>query len=401
MMKVKLFVMLSVVMLAACAPAAAPPPASKPTELPAQPASAPAPVLNIRPEQIGLSTTNLPHGWQAFHVPAVPFDGQKPGMPEHIEILFGTGDPQYWSVADPIMYIVPVAAYRQMADEARNPVVGQALDKIESIIYALDSPLPASGLSFLPIEAIVGQNDLTVQADRVAAVTEESASRNGYRFVGHFAQSPQPASNQGLRYVYLGFTNDAQYLVILLYPVKTSALPDSGDQIQSADRNMFSANPQAYLKQQIDRLNPLPGSAWTPDLAQLDALIASLRIERLPASGLYGDWTIAAEAKSDGVEQPNANPEKYRVTFNADDTLTYTADCNSGSGRFTVRGGMAGQVQVQPGPGTQNSCSVDSASSRLMDALFAAQEYSIRAGGSQMHLTQPADRGYLVLNRQR
>jgi hypothetical protein len=40
-----------------------------------------------------------------------------------------------------------------------------------------------------------------------------SATISGYRFVGRWEQSPNPVTNQGLRYVYQGFTNDGRFLV--------------------------------------------------------------------------------------------------------------------------------------------------------------------------------------------
>lgn len=53
---------------------------------------------------------------------------------------------------------------------------------------------------------------LAVQVSAVPT-NEASASKNGYRFVGRFMQDANPVTNQGLQYIYQGFTNDGEYLV--------------------------------------------------------------------------------------------------------------------------------------------------------------------------------------------
>ena len=70
---------------------------------------------------------------------------------------------------------------------------------------------------------------------------------------------PNPVTNQGLRYVYQGFTNDGQYLVSFWWPVRTSALPDDPSGVSAEDQEIFSSefNQEtfdAYMSAQAEAL---------------------------------------------------------------------------------------------------------------------------------------------------
>jgi hypothetical protein len=67
--------------------------------------------------------------------------------------------------------------------------------------------------------------DIDAQLGRTGAPLT-SATISGYRFVGRWGQSPNPVTNQGLRYVYQGFTNDGAYLVAFFYPVYSMVVMD-------------------------------------------------------------------------------------------------------------------------------------------------------------------------------
>jgi len=248
MSKLKSFAALAIlaVLLAACvsvpapaqptqapaqAPTAAPQVAAKPTAEPAKPTAAPVAAATapataattsttagmIQPQQISIDTQGLPYSWQANLVPATPYDASQPpgpmGLPQHIEINFGVTDPSKKQPGDPIMYIIPVDAYRQMWDSAGNPYVTNMISKVYTWTVALQSPPPTSGLPALPPEKIAGFNDVAVQIGR-AKSDLESASRSGYRFVGRWAQDANPVTAETrLWYTYQGFTNDSKYLV--------------------------------------------------------------------------------------------------------------------------------------------------------------------------------------------
>ncbi|MEZ4769238.1 MAG: META domain-containing protein [Caldilineales bacterium] len=368
--------------------------------------------LGIGPQDISLDTEGLPYSWQPVVVPETPYDASMPpgpvGMPEHIEILFGVTDPANRQPSDPIMYIIPVNAYRAQWDAAGNPSVSKTIDAIEGYAFTMPSPAPTSGMPALPSSEFVGVNDLAVQVDRAVPANElnlTSSTQTGYRFVGRWAQDANPVTNQGLRYVYQGFTNDGQYLVSFVYPVSTGAVPADASQIAQEDWDAFNADPMGVISTTASSLNALAPSDWEPDLDTLDALVASLEIKGVPAAGLQDVvwlWT-------NGPEQPGSdsivaipNPEAYQVIYSSDGTVSFTADCNSGSMSYELRqAGMAGGMLAQPGPVTLAECGPRSYYQGFINALMAAQNYKVRAGGNTMELVLPAGGGSLIFVDQR
>ena len=126
------------------------------------------------------------------------------------------------------MYIIPVNTYRKLWNEAGNDAVTRTIQEIQELNFVLVSPAPTSGYPALPYEESgAGVNDLAVQVGRAVSQAElntTSATQDGYRFVGRWAQDANPVTNQGLRYVYQGFTNDGVYLVSFWWPESTPAL---------------------------------------------------------------------------------------------------------------------------------------------------------------------------------
>ena len=179
------------------------------------------------------------------------------GLPEHIEILFGVTDPADRQPSDPIMYIIPVNAYRAEWDAAGNPSVSKTIDSIEQYAYALPNPAPTSGMPVLPSEQVAGYNDLAVQVGRAVPYSElnlTSSAQTGYRFVGRWMQDANPVTNQGLRYVYQGFTNDGQYLVSFWYPVSTDAVPARPPSYRRKRWDAFNTDPMGTICRQRRRV---------------------------------------------------------------------------------------------------------------------------------------------------
>ncbi len=353
----------------------------------------------IQPQQVSIDTQGLPYSWQPNLIPATPYDASLPpgpvGLPEHIQINFGVADPAYKQPGDPILYIIPVDAYEQMWDEADNPYVANSIDSIYKWTVALQSPPPTAGLPALPPEEVSGVNDLAVQIDR-AASDAQSASKSGYRFVGRWAQDANPVtSDVPLRYTYQGFTNDGKYLVTFFYPVTTASLPAQAD-ISAEEMEKFNADPQAYIQAQAEMLNSLPTSDWSPDLATLDQLIGSLRIEGMPATGLQGPTWQWTGSTYQGEETPIADPSLYELVYGADGSLSIKADCNSASGTYTTEAGMVGGVRTQLGPMTLAMCGPESRSDELINSLAAVQDFRVQPGGSELRLNMPAGGPVLI-----
>jgi len=361
------------------------------------------PVAVITPDQVHLDPQGLGK-WQAVTVQATPYDASQPpgpkGLPAHIEILFdGVIDPADRDPYAPVMYIIPVDAYIALWQDAGDDFIANLVDDVYLQTTRLPWPPPADGLPSLPVEEHLGVNDLSVQVGR-AASDEQSASKNGYRFVGRFVQGMEPITSDGtpLRYIYQGFTNDGKYLVAFYYPVTTDALPTLAD-VQK--ENLADADAvKAYIEQQREQLNALSPADWTPNLTQLDALVGSLQIDGMVATGLQGQvWGLTSEINvSTGVETPfeNIDPADYAMTFLPDGTMTYHADCNQGQASYTAEGGITGSLSIEMGPTTLAQCSPESLSQMLIDTLASVQSYDVKAGGDTLHLVRPAGGGVLV-----
>ena len=408
--------MLALLLLAACSNQPEPTPVVPPPEVvtveataTAVPATSPTPStdeadlitrIGLNPAQISLDTQGLPYPWQANVVPATPYDASQPpghgGLPDHIQVNFGTMDPANRQPTDPVMYIIPVDAYRQLWDAAGNDSVSQMIGAIYQKTVALSYPPETSGMPALPYEQVVGTNDIAAQVDRPAP-TDISASKSGFRFWGRFAQSPNPVSNQDMQYVYQGFTNDGKYLVAFFYPpVTTSELPASGADVPQAETDAMMADMTGYLNTQATDLNALPTDAWQPDLTTLDALVSSLTIVNMPSAGIEGQvWRWVAE--SDGYQEtPVGYGNGYFVTFHADGRLDFQADCNTGSGVYDASGGMVGSLATELGAMTLADCGPDSRSEDLIGTLQSAQNYKVRPGGTLMELVRPAGGGSFI-----
>ncbi len=286
---------LSILLLALVAGCAAPQvtqqPAPSPTPAATQPpqqkspaaTSAPPESIGINPEDITLNDQGLVDSWQAVLVPATPFDNMHApgpsGLPTHIQVLFnGVSDPKSREPGGPVIYIIPVDAYRELWDSHDSQAVSSQIQKIEALRSQLPDPKPVRGLPVLPIEETFGINDFATQLRPIAG-DAASAGHNGFRFIGRFAMDATPLTNAGLRYIYQGFSNDRRYLVTFFFPVRTDALPDDLEAVSTEDMDAFNSDGLGYLADKAAMLDALPATAWEPDLTRLDALIASLAIK--------------------------------------------------------------------------------------------------------------------------
>jgi heat shock protein HslJ/uncharacterized protein YraI len=368
----------------------------------------PAPGLSIAPQDITLDTQGLATSYQPVLVPATPYDESQPpgpmGLPQHIEILFGVTDPADRQPGSPIMYLIPVNAYRAMWEQAGNQAVTDAIAQMEQLSYFVPAEIPTAGVPALPSEEIAGSNDLAVQPGRPVSqieLNETSATQTGYRFVGRWVQGPNPVTNEGLNYVYQGFTNDGKYLVSFFYPVSSSALPAAAADVSEEEMARADDDTEAYLQEKVAELNGLTPSDWEPDLGALDALVGSLEIERMPVAGIQDvrwAWTGTADAETFTVE-PVENPERYQVTYGADGSVEVIADCNRAALSYELlQGGMAGGLLVQAGPMTLAECGPDSLSVEFIGNLMAGQYYRVKAGGLRMELSLPGGEGILIFH---
>jgi len=221
----------------------------------------------IDPASIQLNTQGLTAAFQAAAISAAGYDNTTApgpmGLPDHVEITFGEGGP-----TGAIIYIIPIADYQKLWEVNGDPSVTGTLAKLESLLVEKPEKLPQWGLPVLPFERAVGANDIAVQG-----IYLPSGTAQGARFIGRFSQDPSAVTNNNLYYVYLGLSNDGNYLIAFFYPITSTALAETAS---TEDQQSASQDFQAYLNAKIEQLNALRGTDFAPDPATLDALIQSL-----------------------------------------------------------------------------------------------------------------------------
>jgi heat shock protein HslJ len=239
-----------------------------------------APEAWIDLDTITLDTTGLPGSWQAVLVPATPYDDSQPagprGLPEHVQINVGEAPSE--AAGAPVIYIIPIEAYRQLWEGNADPGVSIILEALQVMLQEQPESFPTAGIPVLPFEELTGTNDLAVHG-----MYADLGTVHGLRFVGRFAQSPTLVINEGLGYIFQGFAGDAdQYLVAFFYPVTTTVLPDSDADAPAGEQDRLNEDPEAYLQERAATLDGLSEEDWAPDLYILDAVIASLSFGATP-----------------------------------------------------------------------------------------------------------------------
>jgi hypothetical protein len=210
------------------------------------------------------------------------------GLPEYIEIRFRTTESGTWKHGDPVAYIIPLDAYKKLWQDNGSPTVPRTIERFHELIASFPDQPPSTKypahIPALPDEQTLGRaNDIAVHLAATLAPDNSSppaAKQRGYRFIGRWVQTPDPVTNEDLWYVFQGLDRDGSYLVTFWYPVLAPGLPDDLDEMPAEQiEQHLEDDPVASVKAVADELNNLPADRWQPDLAILDAVIASLEIE--------------------------------------------------------------------------------------------------------------------------
>ncbi len=94
----------------------------------------------------------------------------------------------------------------------------------------------------------------------------------GTRTLETFGQNYYGVSNEALKYAFRGYREGKQYAVYVQIPVRTASLPDT--------EPTLPADIQTYYQQTIQSVNALTPADFNPNLDLLDALVASIQIEK-------------------------------------------------------------------------------------------------------------------------
>jgi hypothetical protein len=184
--------------------------------------------------------------------------------PEYVSIAL-EGYPLAQTTLQPRVAVYPVADYRKLGDP-----VGKTLDGLVDILSR--KPADERQMPFLPL-----MNAGQVFHSNVKYLDFQNGS--GVRYLAVLAQYPAPVNNQDLFYTFQGLTSDGRHFVSVILPVSQASLPASANALPVSELEAMAKDP-AHYGNMATTLNALSDGSFDPDLAKLDALVASLAIDR-------------------------------------------------------------------------------------------------------------------------
>jgi heat shock protein HslJ len=271
----------------------------------------------------GLAAT---YEWQVIPASPIPPGPGGKGFPPHILMTFDGAKPEdVIPNSGPYMYIFPTQAYINLYLASGSSIVADQVAKLEQLIATAEGrqELPESPMPLLPPPN-------TFMDRWVQYLDLNFAVGEGVRYVSDspFRQDKGPWTNDTTGYYYQGLTTDGTFYVSLFWPVSTESLPNTVEDVPE-DVNEAAQNPEtsdAYQQETKDTLNALATSDWDPDLARLDAMMASLTFPTPEAEG--------------EEETPNGEDEEVDLPAPDDGEATGTITAPDG-------------VYIRTGPGTE------------------------------------------------
>jgi hypothetical protein len=98
----------------------------------------------------------------------------------------------------------------------------------------------------------------------------------GVLFVTQYQQESLPVNNGALVYTFQGLTDDNAWYVSVVFPVAAPGLPATDAEASKKD---FARGYSAYVAGVAERLEKLPAKNYTPNLALLENLVRSIKVQ--------------------------------------------------------------------------------------------------------------------------
>lgn len=245
-------------LLAACQPTVTQP-ALPPTAQTAQPTQPPA----LTGKQVSLDLADIASSQTVETIPAVPASDDRPYWevaPEHLRLTL-EGYPVSNHLMKVQIFIYPVEKLSEF-----NQAAGQIAGDLPALLRSRQA---VDVMPFLPVF-----NAAQMMHAQVQYLDFKNGS--GVRYLTQFAQGIVPISSYELIYTFQGLTADGKFYVAAVLPVTHPELP-ADDQISADDPRL--ADFPAYVSETAAWLQAQPAASFTPDLAALDALIASIEVK--------------------------------------------------------------------------------------------------------------------------
>ncbi len=200
------------------------------------------------------------------------------GLPAHWRVLFD-GEPFQADItlSKRQIFIVPLEDYRRVFHKSDVAKFARVLAELEALV-STPSPSLAPTAEWTPLPLPEQSNVMQARLNSL-----RFANGRGVRMIAHFTQEIQPVTAEQLTYVFQGLTDDRRFFVAAYFPVQTSALPLSPEDMSNDERDWLRRDYQVYLEQVAARLES-PTTVFTPSLRALDAMMASLRVNQAELS---------------------------------------------------------------------------------------------------------------------
>jgi hypothetical protein len=186
-------------------------------------------------------------------------------MPSYIKFSL-EGYPLQGTFHKPIVMAFPLQEYYSSEQTVKETV--------DSLKQVMASKNPSSGvaLPFLP-------KWNAAQIFHAAVKYLDFRNGSGVRYVTQYGQDIHPVNNSDLFYTYQGLTKDGLYYISVIMPVGNVQLPADGAQVPGGNYEAFANMFPSYIAETTEMLSKQPDDTFNPNLALLDAVIASIEVK--------------------------------------------------------------------------------------------------------------------------
>ncbi len=207
-------------------------------------------------------------GASAQVFPAVPASQDVPYwevLPEYVKFQL-IGYPQGIASQTPTISVYPVDEYASLAPQA-----AETLANLKQ--FLAQRPEAGDQIPFVPI-----WNSGQVFHSNLKYL--DFANGSGVRFLAIYAQYPAPVNNADIFYTYQGLTSDGRYAISVILPVDHPSLPADLNAVPVEQMDAIVKEYNTYRSDAAAALEAEPDGSFSPDLSRLDALVASLSVDR-------------------------------------------------------------------------------------------------------------------------
>ncbi len=170
----------------------------------------------------------------------------------------------------PVIYVFSALDYAQLV-----PAAFESIHRLRNYLY---DPNNVPALDQMP--GVPFMNAKILFAAQILPLSFQNGT--GVRYITEYAQGPVQANNTDLFYNYIGVTDDGNDYVVVILPITSPVLAESGDLSAPIPSGgvPYPDNGRAdpYFIAISDLLNVQSGGSFSPSLDSLDSLIQSISI---------------------------------------------------------------------------------------------------------------------------